>query len=45
MVDREGVEPPTPGFSGLAIESSKCPEVCEMPSEIDPIIVHCNEPE
>ena len=45
MVDREGVEPPTPAFSGLATESRKCPEVLDMPSEVDLIIMRWSEPE
>ena len=45
MVDREGVDPPTPGFSGLSMESRKCPEVREMPSDVRPIIVRWTKPE
>jgi len=45
MVDRERIELPTPGFSGLAIDFRKCPEVREVPSEVDPMIMGRNEPE
>jgi hypothetical protein len=42
MVDRGRIELPTPGFSVLATESRKCPEVLDVPSDIDPMIMRRN---
>jgi len=39
MVGRDGIEPPTPGFSGLDQDRRKCAEVLVRQSPTDPIIV------
>ena len=45
MVDRGRIELPTLGFSGLTTDSRKCPEVLDVPSEVDPAVMRRNEPE
>jgi hypothetical protein len=39
MVGRDGIEPPTPGFSGLDQNTWKCAEVLIMQSQTDSVIV------
>jgi len=39
MVDRDGIEPPTPGFSVLEQETWKYAEILAVQSGVDSVIV------
>jgi len=39
MVGRDGIEPPTPGFSGLDQDTGKCAEIRTVQSQSDSLVV------